>query len=291
MSFSETIRDFFSNHSKNAVFVVGCARSGTTLLFNYLNTFDQVFLLCEDLPFFAEKGAYFRSWYNALWRNAGYGNLKGYLIPSYGMNDGYWFDFYQKLSKHYRWIGSKQAFGPHGNHYWNGIDQYCLEFYSSYFPDARYILTLRRPDEILYSMSKLFPGKDFGSMKNAWMKSTIMQISMFATLKDAQFFFLDDVTVDRLARLTGFLGEPGTVSEDYLRLPNPIDPSWPALAERGYELEQMQKAYAFIRKSIAVETGRTQPWVHKQLFCRAVSRRIETLRADPAAAWDDSAIL
>ncbi|MBI1209629.1 MAG: hypothetical protein GC191_20390 [Azospirillum sp.] len=285
MTFSAGIRQYFVNKSGEAVFVIGCARSGTTLLFNYINEFDDCVMLCEDLPFFHDRGANYRSWYNSHWRSLGHSKTKGYYLPSFGHADGYWFDYYRLLKERYRIIGSKQAFGPHGEEYWAQIDRYCVDFFLNYFPNAHYILPMRRPDENLWSMSQMFGAENFGSLKNTWLKSVITQVHIFATAKNAQFLFMDDVDLPRIARIASVVGEPSSLSEGYLRSRSAPPSDWPPLDEHSFEIDQLLAAYAFIRRDFDGETGRTHPWVHKQLFCDTASRELEGLRGDSKAAW------
>jgi len=287
--FSRKIEEYFRGESERFVLICGCARSGTTLLFNYFNEFEDVFLLNEDFAFIAGKGAQFRSSYNkrcAVDRGV---KSKGYYIPACDREDGYWFDSYYEISKRYKYFGTKLAFGPEAP--WDIVDWYGVEYFHANFSDGLYVLPIRRPLEGIHSMSKMFGGADFGTLKNVWIKSVQFQIMLFGTMKRAFIYFSEDLDLNLLQQIGQKAGPLGLSSktEGFVtgnsNRPSHIGEMIPDhLAPYAGQLQEMEKAYAFLRKDIDRD-GVVNGWVHKQELCRSMWHALEALRADENAVF------
>ncbi|MDR3463914.1 MAG: hypothetical protein P4L76_16520 [Beijerinckiaceae bacterium] len=289
------ISSAFAERSKEYLFIVGCARSGTSVIFNYFSECDDVFLLNEDNAFFPSSGHGFCRRYNKQWESMGKVRSKGYFIPEICKSDDYWFDVYIGLKNYYGIVGSKLAFGPHGEEYWRDIDLYFPEFFSKYFIGAHFLLTSRSPSEAIYSMSKLFPGHAFGTYKNVWIKSLQMQLMVFGSLPRSRFVFHDSLSFELLESITRDLGiahpEKGnsflTSRENCLSYVNEESLSL-VTADLGeqQELAQLERAFAFLRKDVDSFSGRAKPEVHRQEFTRAFWFELEKIRATRDAMFE-----
>lgn len=287
--FSSIIRDYFKENSKQFIAVCGCARSGTTLMFDYLNEFEDIRLVCEDNPFIEDRGYGYRSWYNSHWSSQGKIKTKGYYLPSWGEEDGFWFDYYYQMSKRYKFFGTKLAFGPHGDSYWNSIDRRALSFFQENFPYGLYLLTVRHPAESIFSMMKMFPGADFGTLNNTWIKSLQIQLSIYGSMKRSSFIFLEDINISFLDEINKNLGIDSSLAktEEYIIANNKksssiIEEIPEMLKPYAAQISEINKAYAFLRKDIG-KNGEVNGWVHREEFCRSMWHALEYLRADSNA--------
>ncbi|WP_353862025.1 hypothetical protein [Azospirillum formosense] len=289
--FGRQIKQYFQGESHRFIGVIGCARSGTTLMFNYLNEFKDVFLACEDNPFFESQGCNYRTWYNSHWASLGKTRTKGYYLPEWGGSDGFWFDYYYEISQRYANFGTKLAFGPHGESYWNSVEQRGFDFFNEYFFEGFYILTVRRPAEGIYSMKKMFPGADFGTLKNTWIKSLQFQLSLHGSMKRAPFVFLEDIDIALLEDLNGAMGlSPAPLKTDQYIIENNRKPSRlqeglpDILMPYEAQIAELEKAYAFLRKDLG-KNGTVNGWVHREELCRSMWHALEGLRADASATF------
>jgi hypothetical protein len=142
--------------SDRALFVIGHARSGTTVLADALNTSDDVCCLMEpyfyrsiDLPDFAAS-------FNSMHRGFGNPAIKGYWVPSFGAATGR--RVIANLRKTYRYVGEKLAFRQREKDY--DPDKF-LDFAVAEFPRSPFICVIRDPIKVTSSVIDMFEGSDF----------------------------------------------------------------------------------------------------------------------------------
>jgi hypothetical protein len=251
------------------------------LLFNYLNESDEVFLLNEDNVFFSSTPRLFCKWYNQMWLDVKNGfKSKGYWIPSFIDEDAAWFDVYLGLSDHYRFFGSKIAIGPHGEDYLSNIEANAVPFFTKYFPKARFLLTVRLPSEAILSMKKMFPDSDFGTLKNVWIKSLQLQLSLFVLMKGARFILINQLSAAHLEGISNEVGVSHIVrkSESFC-VPNAeresFCPEMTTLTKlfglnesQLCELLELEELFSKLVAELDVVSGRVKQWVHVQEFAR-----------------------
>ena len=130
------------------LFIIGAARSGTTVLQSALNHSPDVFLFGEPvlddpaLPGFAER-------YNSMhksWRNQ---ETKSSYCPPVLKTDGTWPEYWTCLSRHFKWVGAKLVINPSDSP--EDIEG-LFAFQCRHFYQARYIFTFRRPLYVVSSM-------------------------------------------------------------------------------------------------------------------------------------------
>ena len=128
--------------SDRCLFIVGAARSGTTILQNALNDAPDIFLFGEP-NFHDDAGAPgFAARYNAMHRSWANQETKSTFCPAVLPTDGAWADYLLRLKAHYRYVGSKIVINPvrDGGYLGRFFDFHCRDFYRS-----RYLFTFRRP--------------------------------------------------------------------------------------------------------------------------------------------------
>ena len=123
------------------LFIIGPARSGTTVLQNALNDSPDIFLLGEpDLRRDTAPG--FAARYNALHREWGNQETKSSFCPYILSCDGTWRDYFDALGARYLWVGAKLVINPIRpmQDLEELFDFHCREFFSAY-----YVFTFRDP--------------------------------------------------------------------------------------------------------------------------------------------------
>lgn len=130
------------------LFVIGAARSGTTILQNALNGADDIFLFGEPRFHLDAGDADFAARYNGMHRAWGNQENKSTYCPHLLEADGPWWAYLARLADTYRYVGSKIVINPAHAVAECGqlFDFHCRHFYTS-----RYIFTFRNPLDVLMS--------------------------------------------------------------------------------------------------------------------------------------------
>ena len=174
----------FETLSRQGLFIVGNARSGTSILCDCFNFSEDIFLLGEANFHLNYKIDNFVDYFNS--QHAGWGNSKGkgtFIPPSIFPETGC-FSFLLRMAKNYRYVGEKIAFGPHGQPHGEEYDglsfqEAFLNFHAKYFYHSTYFLILREPVEVLWSMQKMFPDRKIEELFSCWLKTVKVQIDVF----------------------------------------------------------------------------------------------------------------
>src|SRR5829696_876095 len=98
--------------SDNKVFVIGHARSGTTFLFDFLNTDKKVFMLGEADLYWRHLLPAFPEYFNQANAKLGRAWIKGHYIPPCVAPDTPGHEVLNKLMEFYPYVGDKIALGP-----------------------------------------------------------------------------------------------------------------------------------------------------------------------------------
>jgi len=202
------------------LFIIGCARSGTTIFANCLNMSKEVFLLQEADLFVNHRQDDFVGFYNA--RHRSYENLlrKGLYIPPAATPGRGAFDCLRRMSRRYRYVGEKVAIGPQPNDMGADWRDQAFDFFARYFYGSAYFLTLRLPAETLWSMKKKFPDRDAPALLQCWLSVTDFLIDMYLAFENTYLTFLDRLSTDRMEDVARILGltldmPPGMLDEQY----------------------------------------------------------------------------
>lgn len=133
---------------KRGLFVLGAARTGTTVLQNALNDSRDIFLFGEPAFHDDAGSADFAARYNAQHRAWGNQENKSSFCPVFFTADASWKEYLSHLVGLYRYVGSKIVINP------DGADQTChrlFDFHCRYFYRSHYIFTFRNPIDVLMS--------------------------------------------------------------------------------------------------------------------------------------------
>jgi len=206
-----------SNVSRQALFIIGAARSGTTILQNALNDSGDIFLFGEPC-FHADSGdADFASRYNAMHRSWGNQENKSSYCPPLFKTDASWYQYLARLAETYRYVGAKIVINP-------GLaeeqasqlfDFQCRHFYASH-----YLFTFRNPLDVLMStlgLAELNGGK-IATVAEV-LKGYFVVVQLFfralRNLPHVHVIFHETVNADTFGKLETWLGVPLPRAGDY----------------------------------------------------------------------------
>ena len=144
--------------SDRGLFVVGHARSGTTILLDALNSCRDVYCLGEANFHKSIERPDFIQWFNGLHRSFDNPPMKSTCLPHFPANDGW--DVLRELSKGYKLVGEKVAFRDEESGYDFGS---FFRFSAKYFHGSNYICVIRHPRSVSGSCIEMFMSGQLGS--------------------------------------------------------------------------------------------------------------------------------
>lgn len=134
------------------LFVIGHARTGTTVLQNALNDSKNI-LLFGEANFYVDKGQPdFRARFNKWHDLNGNQPTKSTYCPAVFDGDGTWEDYWVHFSHFYRCVGEKIIFNP------TETSAQCdalMGFFAAHFFTGQFIFCFRNPIDVLFSVRKL----------------------------------------------------------------------------------------------------------------------------------------
>lgn len=186
-----------------SLFVIGAARSGTTILKSCLNRSPDILLLAEadfwqnpDVPDYAQ-------WFNHKHDQMGSAPSKGNYLPLPQLPEFGPLGLLERLAKSHRYVGEKLALGPH--YYQADWPRTCFDYHAQHFYNGRYVLILRHPVESMWSMSKMFRDRTAARSVLAWIESVILQLDFYSVFPHTRVIFFDRLSTDTLDRLRRWL--------------------------------------------------------------------------------------
>src|ERR1700761_5973488 len=133
---------------ERGLFVIGAARTGTTILQNALNHAPAIFLFGEPNLHLETGEGNFAARYNAMHRGWGNQKTKSTFCPPVLPVDGPAEEYLNRLAQTYAWVGSKIVVNNRRDPDW--IDR-LLAYHCQRFYTARYIFTFRDPIAVVGS--------------------------------------------------------------------------------------------------------------------------------------------
>lgn len=137
--------------SEQGLFIIGSARSGTTILQSALNESGDVFLFGEP-DFHTDPGTDdFGQRYNAMHRLYLNQETKSSFCPRFFRDDASWANYFLHLTRLYKYVGAKIVLAPKAEPHIERL----FDFHSRYFYRSRYIFTFRKPLDVVVSLKSL----------------------------------------------------------------------------------------------------------------------------------------
>jgi len=203
--------------NRGNLFIIGAARSGTTVLQGALNHSRSVFLFGEPDIYDEQPSPGFAQRYNTMhraWRNQ---ETKSSFCPPILEEDGSWPEYWERLSQLYRWVGAKivtnGSYGP------PQIDR-LFAFHCRRFYQARYIFTFRRPLAVLRSTRgiQMYAGGEVTTMAANmanYAEMAALYLRALRNLPNVRAVFHEDVNPDTFRELGRWLDVPLDGAESY----------------------------------------------------------------------------
>jgi len=273
------------------LFVVGTARSGTTLLNDIFNTSPDICIMGEsNLCFHWEKKG-FSDWFNQMHRESGISPRRTVYLHPFANNSADGSEVFSELSRSYRFVGEKTAFGPHDVR-WNDMNHQdcCFDFYGFHFQKAYYFLIIREPVETVWSMYKKFGGRPIESLLSCWFESFRFLIRTYYCFPRVWVVFHDRLDQNHLDRIEGILGtkfrydskwiRPNTHRQSFLesgQIPEPLS-DWRGPLKSLHALFQLLEAN-FSKVDFGY-CGELSPGEFLQEMLTPEIRRVELLLRD-----------
>lgn len=149
-----------SDLNERGLFVVGHARSGTSILMDILNYSTDICCLSEPYLYRSFYYKPFPKMFNDM--NEAQKNLpvKGRHVPDYGIVNGY--TTLLKLARDYKYVGEKLAFRQKIHDY--DVDKF-FEFAMKNFASSTFVCVIRDPTDVTSSAIKMFEKANFSEDK------------------------------------------------------------------------------------------------------------------------------
>jgi hypothetical protein len=185
-------------------FVIGPARSGTTILAQVINASERAFMTTE--AFFHRAGGHpaFRDWYNAQHRMFGNQVCKSTYAPDFGApGEVSWWGWLSGAAEHFDLVGDKLAFS-HLN--LDELDHHRIQgFYESRFFQSRYVFAFRDPVQSLLGCAAL-GFTEAPSLIRGWGTIVKLWADMTRVFPSTMTVLLEDLDAAKVAEIGAFLG-------------------------------------------------------------------------------------
>jgi tetratricopeptide (TPR) repeat protein len=228
--------DASAKKSDNKIFVIGHARSGTTFLFDFLNTDKNAFILGEADIYWRHLVPAFPEYFNRENAKLGRSWVKGHYIPPCIPSDMPGRDVLNKLAEFYTYVGDKIALGP------NRPEQSIIwQYYAAEYFHSNYIFTFRDPIAAVISMRRMFPEESFRNLIAAWLQTAEFMIRFMSFLPNVYMLPTERFSARVLKSLNDRLGLNAIVVGEAIKPPPGADIS--AVEEIDeFERATLQKA-------------------------------------------------
>ena len=194
--------------SEGTVFVLGFARSSTTISTEILNSSTDVFILAEANFYLPHQEHRFRDWYNRM--HFGFDNQvsKTTYAPDFVPEvDHDWLDWLCAAKTIYPFVGDKMAFSAQ---HFNFVPPCKIQsFFEARFFKSKYVFTIRDPIQTLLSAAKLFGiSTDCGVIAEiiAWLRFVQLWADWVRIFGSTITFDADELDHDTIYRLQKFIG-------------------------------------------------------------------------------------
>lgn len=192
------------------LFIIGAARTGTTILQNALNDSADVFLLGEPALHRDPGSADFAARYNAKHRTWNNQETKSSYCPRLFEADACWQAYLARLAELYRYVGSKIVITPGRA---GEEAERVLAFQSRHFYQSHYIFTFRNPLDVLMSTRGLaeYNGgwvAGHADVMKGFFEVVALFIRSLRNLPHVHVVFHETVDAEVFARLEQALGIP-----------------------------------------------------------------------------------
>ena len=192
----------------HGLFIIGAARTGTTILQNALNDSNDVFLLGEATLHHDAGSPDFATRYNAMHRAWHNQENKSSHCPAFFEGDASWYAYLLHLAGIYRRVGAKLVINPE---HAEAEASRIFDFHSRYFYRSHYVFTFRNPLDMLMSVRGLAAwngteGASHVAILRCFYLVLRLYMRMLRNLPHVSAVFHESVDVDTFTSLGSSLG-------------------------------------------------------------------------------------
>jgi hypothetical protein len=240
--------------ANRCAFILGPARSGTTILAQIINANHRAFLTTEANFYQAGSHPDFREWYNGqhlLFQNQ---ISKSSYAPHFNYpGEHEWWKWLARTAEYYDVAGDKMAFTDH--HVIKNSSVEFMPFFEARFFESRYIWIFRDPIQTILSSTVLW-NKDPLALIKSWASMVKLWADFIRVFPITMTILHADLNESKTAELGAFLGLDLTESGRLVdareqRQHQPGDTARGSIASRLAPILQM--IYGEIRESIGSE--------------------------------------
>jgi Sulfotransferase family len=264
--------------SDRGLFVIGHARSGTTILADALNTSDDVCCLMEPYFYRSIDLANFAESFNSMHRGFGNPPIKGYWTPGFGGATGR--GVIRNLRETYRYVGEKLAFRQREKDY--DPDRF-FAFAMEEFPKSPFVCVIRDPVKVTSSVIDMFENSNFGAETIAGVVrsqlDTYMLILRLALIVPSCFLLVHETIDSRVLEILGShlainLERAGHLYvPDFKRMPHTAEGE--RILADNRDVQALQAVYSDMKG--LVHPGSIQIGTDQYANCRKVCEFVSTL--------------
>lgn len=190
------------------VFILGFARSGTTILTEIVNTASRALILGEANFYMPHEQPRFRDRYNTQHFSFRNQVSKSTYAPDFlPISNHLWWEWLEEASTFYSILGDKMAFNA--QHFDTVGPAAIMSFFEARFFASHFLFTMRSPVPTLLSIARLFNLKDNMSLRSeiiAWLRFVILWADWIRTFPNTLTVIADDLDAADICRVGAFAG-------------------------------------------------------------------------------------
>jgi hypothetical protein len=269
---------------KQGLFIVGHARSGTSILLRALNTCPDVFLLGEANIHTEGLRNGFAGWFNAMHREFGNTRSKGTYCPGAPDAEGNGPETFEWLSRRFRYVGEKVALRSETLGY--RPDNF-FEFQARHFFTSHYLCIIRNPADVMTSNMKMFKPDDLSAYVDSYLGTLQLILEFVETFPNVFVLFherIDQHTFEVIGAKLGvdLQGAFAVFEEKYQ-----VEGRWGGDNAHVPSIDILIEAYRLVRDVFSADTLREATSSHREIL----PNRIRAMRDELAAraAWPRTA--
>jgi hypothetical protein len=290
---SRLTADDLSAVERQGVFVVGSARSGTTILSDCLNVSRDIYMLQEACFFCSDLAAKYVGWekydfaQNFNERHISYGNRreKGTYVPTSDTPDRSPLEFMNRMRPKYRYVGEKVAFGPEPHYMGDNWEADFLAYHARYFYHSHYFITVRAPHEALWSMHKMFPDRPIAGLFEAWLRTLRTVLDLYLAFPNTYFFVLEWLDEALIGKIADILQTEIPLPDEMLGRHYQLsalgrNETVPVLQPYRAWLAECAAIYRDVREAFSRDTLQVAAAAHERVFVTRTCKQIDALLDD-----------
>ena len=247
---------------ERCLFVVGHARSGSSLALHLLNTLPDVLISYEMNLQISKNRSSIIDNFNLVNQRQGRPRSKGFYLPPSLSDAGGTAGMFEYFLARYDYFGDKVAYGARSQFYERHPAVVMFNYFMERFPFARYLVTLREPNSAIAAMGRMRPELSLDLLFDFWLGGIIYVIDLILISDRAWVVFHSDLVSGKISPIEQAVGRSLDWSRAIIDLDEvttsgqAIDVFWTAQgAGRANELVEASKLFAEVEGLFNPDVG------------------------------------